>query len=199
MSSEGKIIIDSSLDLDSALAQNPANPAPENILKDMALESVEYYGFDGLLHRGQIVMRKDVMEDVLKFFQLAREIKFPIRSAIPVSDPRYHWDDEISCDDNNSSGFNYRLIGGTERLSKHASGLAFDINPVQNIYVRYDKDLQEVFRFPAGGVYSIDTPGTLTAGNPLISLMKNLGWEWGGDWTPESGREDYQHFEKSIV
>ena len=38
----------------------------------------------------------------------------------------------------------------------------------------------------------LDSPGS------LVVLMKNLGWQWGGDWMPESGRIDYQHFEKTV-
>ena len=102
----------------------------------------------------------------------------------------------MSCDDNNSSGFNYRFVMGTDRMSKHAMGLAFDINPVQNIYIKYDEKMNEVFRFPKGAVYNKNAIGTLTIDHSLVSLMKSLGWGWGGDWKPESGRVDYQHFEK---
>jgi hypothetical protein len=161
--------------------------------------NMEYYGFNGAIHQGKIVMHKNVAEGVKKFFELALQLKFPIKSVVPINDPKYKWDDEISCNDNNSSGFNYRTVSGNAaKLSKHATGLAFDINPVQNIYVRYDKDLKEVFRAPADGIYDKNAPGTLVADDPLVTLMKSLGWDWGGDWTPESGREDYQHFEKNI-
>ena len=126
-------------------------------------------------------------------------MKFPIKSVIPISHSKYKWDDILSCRDNNSSGFNYRHISGdSSRLSKHAHGLAFDINPIQNIYIKYDKNLKEVLRFPALGLYDKNILGTLILNHPLVALMKKLEWDWGGDWTPESGRVDYQHFEKNI-
>ena len=178
-----------------AVAPNPQNPASQDILDTMNVLSVSYYGFDELIHKGQIVINKDVIEDIKKFFDLALKLKFPIKSVIPINDEKYSWDDNRSCEDNNSSGFNYRLVAGTNRLSKHSTGRAFDINPVQNIYVRYE-NMKEVFRAPADGIYDKNTPGTLTSDHPLVLLMKELGWEWGGDWTPETGREDYQHFEK---
>ncbi len=196
---DNDIKIDSSVSPEEALAQNPDNPAPQEILDMMDIVSVKYLGFDGGLHQGQIVINKNVVGDIKKFFGLALEIKFPIQSVIPISNPKYKWDDELSCEDNNSSGFNYRNISGkANKLSKHATGLAFDINPVQNIYVRYDENLKEVFRAPIEGVYDKNVPGTLISGDPLVNLMKELGWDWGGDWTKESGREDYQHFEKNI-
>ena len=57
--------------------------------------------------------------------------------------------------------------------------------------------MKEVFRAPENGVYDPSAKGTLTSDHPLVLLMKELGWEWGGDWTPETGREDYQHFQKN--
>ena len=181
------------------MIDNPQNPAPQEVLADLEIIDVEYYGFDKVLHQGQILMHKDVAEDVAEFFKLALKLKFPIKSVILISDPRYKWDDELSCEDNNSSGFNYRCVSGdTTRLSKHALGRALDINPVQNIYVRYDGNLKEVFRSPETGKYDKNTPGTLVSDDPLVLLMKKLGWDWGGDWKPESGREDYQHFEKNL-
>ncbi len=180
------------------LLQNPRCPAPQEVIDSMEIIEVDYYGFDDQVHRGKIAMRKDVVDDVKKFFELALEIKFPIEKVIPISNPKYKWEDMVACEDNNSSGYNYRLIAGTSRLSKHSGGLAFDINPVQNIYVRYDENVKEIVRYPKDGVYNIETKGTLVTESPLVALMKNLGWIWGGDWTPESGRVDYQHFEKNI-
>ena len=175
---------------------NPNNPAPQEIIKNIEIFDVSYYGFDEQIHQGQIAMNKDSVEDVKKFFDLSLELRFPIEKVTLISNEKYLWDDYKSCADNNSSGFNYRKIGGTDKLSKHSTGHAFDINPVQNIYVRYE-NMKEVFRAPENGVYDPSAKGTLTSDHPLVLLMKELGWEWGGDWTPETGREDYQHFQKN--
>ena len=191
-------VIDSDAAKEDILMQNPDRPAPGHILNSQDILEVQYYGFDGALHRGQIVMHKDVARDVEVFFKTALAMGFPLSKVIPISDKKYAWDDAVSCNDNNSSGYNYRLIMGTDRMSKHASGLAFDINPVQNIYVRYDENMREIFRLPKEGVYDKDAAGTLTGDHPLVTLMKGLGWDWGGDWKPQSGRIDYQHFEKTI-
>lgn len=194
-----EIIIDSEISLEMALAQNPKAQAPADILSAQVVSTVEYFGFDWKKHRGQIVMNSVVIDDVKEFFELALKTNFPIKKVIPICAPQYKWDDIISCGDNNSSGFNFRYVSGDPtRLSNHAKGLAFDINPVENIYVRYDKDLSETFRYPPDGVYDLEAKGTLLATSSLVLLMKKLGWDWGGDWTPESGRIDYQHFEKKI-
>jgi peptidoglycan LD-endopeptidase CwlK len=193
-----EIIVDSGMSCADALAQNPQNLAPVEILESLVLIQVSYYGFDSKMHSGQIVVHKNVATEVILFFEKAAELKFPIAKVVPISDSHYLWDDEVSCCDNNTSAYNYRLIAGTNKISKHARGLAFDVNPVQNIFVRYDKNLNETYRLPPNGAYEPLVPGTLTQEHELVILMKNLGWTWGGDWKPEEGRVDYQHFEKSL-
>lgn len=192
------VVIDSDLSREEVLAQNPENPAPAEVLANIEALSVRYLGYDGKLHTGQIAMHASVLPDVEAFFKTARDLSFPIEKVIPISVAKYRWDDETSCADNNSSGYNYRTIHGTLRLSKHALGLAFDINPRQNIYIKFDKALSEIYRSPKDGVYDPQAPGTLTGEHPLVLLMEELGWEWGGRWRPESGCIDYQHFEKNL-
>ena len=191
--------IDTSITAAQALAQNPNSPAPESVLAELTVVPVQYIGFDGNLHEGVLVIHQSVRDDIEAFFSLACELRFPIEKVIPISHPDYAWDDERSCADNNTSGYNYRLISGGTRLSNHARGLAFDVNPVQNPYIRYDQDLKEFFRVPPRSVYDETTAGTLTKSHPLVLLMKDRGWAWGGDWTPSSGREDFQHFEKQLL
>ncbi len=192
-------IIDSNLSPEQAIFQNPNSIAPSEIINSQRLLIVTYLSFDNLTHEGQIVVHKDLITDISDFFNLAQELSFPIEKVIPISTKKYAWDDLCSCDDNNSAGFNYRKIGDNQsKLSKHATGCAIDINPVQNIYVKYDKSENELFRFPKDGVYDPEKIGTLTKNHPLVILLKDRGWTWGGDWTPASGREDYQHFEKDL-
>lgn len=192
-------IINSALSLESALLQNPLSPAPQDVVEAQVLLEVDCYGFDDLLHHGQIVVHMDVASDVIVFFELALALKFPIQSVIPIADERFHFDDELSCNQNNTSGYNYRTIMGADKLSKHALGLAFDVNPVQNIYVRYGEAGNEIYRLPAGGTYNKFAAGTLTKHHPLVTLMEKRGWFWGGNWGPRNGLVDYQHFEKTSV
>ena len=75
--------------------------------------------------------------------------------------------------DNNSSAFNYRLVYGTNHVSNHSFGLAIDINPRQNPYIAIDGKI-----FPEGAEYNIKMPGTLVAGDKVVSLFESKGWEW---------------------
>jgi hypothetical protein len=176
--------------------QNPQNLAPANIIAAQCLLEVSHYGFDDRVHEGSIVIHHEVKDDVAEFFARAFALRFPIEKVIPIGDARYGWDDERSMADNNTSGFNYRTIMGTDKLSNHATGRAFDVNPKQNIYAKYDTDGSEVFCYPLGARYDEGVKGTLTSDHPLVLLMKERGWVWGGDWFERDGVVDYQHFEK---
>ncbi len=185
--------IDSELTFEQATAQNPDNPWPSEITESLGLLDVVHIGLDKQLHIGQIVVARSVISEVKAFFDLALDIDFRIEQVIPAV--KFGWDDESLMANNVSSGFNFRKITSGRQLSKHALGLAFDINPRQNPYVRYTA-LGPIIQPPGAEVWT-DEPGTLHPENPLVTLMVGLGWEWGGNWTQESGRTDYQHFEKT--
>lgn len=182
------IIIDSKLSKEHALKQNPDFVCPVNIISCQRILEVQYYSFDNKIHQGQIIVHEEVVKDVIDAFRMIFEVKFPITSVIPIADPRYHWDDELCMQANNSSGFNYRTIAGTDKLSNHAYGKAIDINPRLNPFIMGD------FVQPKNAIYNINEPGTITRDSIIFSFFKERGWEWGGDW---EDRKDYQHFEKN--
>lgn len=166
---------------------------PPEIKKRQKILTVKYYSFDALVHQGQIVVDKDLADDVKKVFAFALEQKFPINTVIPVSAAQFRkngrWDDDLSMAANNTSGFNYREKTGGGSLSNHAFGRAVDINTVQNPYVKGTLIL------PPNGKWQPGTPGTFTADHPITKMFISLGWGWGGTWT---SRQDYQHFEKPL-
>jgi len=174
--------------------QNPERPAPIEVLQNIDLLQVTHVDFNGEVKTGAIEIHKDLLVDVKLFFEEALKLGFPIERVVKSSDAKYKWDDDALIADNATSGFNYRFIKGTNRPSLHGLGRAFDVNDVLNPYIRYIDDTVTID--PPHAVYNPGVPGTLTADHPLVVLMKNRGWEWGGDWTSESGRTDYQHFQK---
>jgi peptidoglycan L-alanyl-D-glutamate endopeptidase CwlK len=171
-----------------AILQNPACLCPQYILDELQLVTVCYVGFDGKDHCGQIVVHRRLAPDVVTLFAKLYAAKFPIESVIPISDQRFGWDDEKSMAANNCSGFNYRMIAGTSRLSYHATGHAIDINPVQNPMIRRG------VVSPPGSFHAPGLPGTFKVRDVFVVFMRSLGWEWGGDWDEP---KDYHHFQKS--
>jgi len=159
---------------------------PEWILNNQVLVDILYLDFNGELQQGQLVADARVIDDLQLLFMQMLLLGFPLESVIPICE--FGWDDVESMRCNNTSVFNYRVVPGTDRLSRHAYGLAIDINPVQNPY--YSNGSIS----PEGAVYDPSVPGTLYDGHPVVELMRFLGWRWGGDWS----EKDYQHFDKQI-
>jgi hypothetical protein len=184
LSEDSGYIIDSEINFEDAVS---GKNIPESIIADVRLVDVYYYGFDEKLHKGQLVVHKEVVLDIIEIFELIRETRFPINKVIPIS--KYSWSDEKSMLDNNTSAFNYRYISGTRVISKHASGLAIDINPRLNPYIKNGTSV------PANCIYDTTKAGTISANSELVKEFKKKGWKWGGDWT---SLKDYQHFEKKL-
>lgn len=183
-STSQQIIIDSDYSRNAALK---GAEIPDDIKRDLVILTVQYYSFDKRLHQGQLVINKELSNDLTKIFNTIKQKRFPVAKVIPIV--RYNWNDEKSMEDNNTSAFNYRFIAGTKKLSNHSYGTAIDINPLFNPYIR--KDLHQ----PKGTEYNPEKPGTITENSFLIREFKKLGWEWGGEW---KDRKDYQHFEKVL-
>jgi hypothetical protein len=158
---------------------------PRAVTRSQVLLDVEHIGFDGRSHDGQLVIHRNLKKDVATIFAKLYKWKFPINKIIPAA--AYGWSDHLSMDDNNTVAFDYRLIEGTNRLSNHARG-AFDINPKQNPHIKNG------IVTPHNGIYDPREPGTLVSGGREVSLFKQLGFSWGGDWT---SLKDYMHVEKS--
>jgi copper oxidase (laccase) domain-containing protein len=188
-------------DLPPLVASNPEKPTPPEIQKQIVPIDVAYVDFNNEVKYGIIEVNKAVAADVQAFFNEAIRLNFPIESVVKSSNSKYAWDDDKLMDANTSSGFNYRLIKGTDKPSLHGLGRAFDVNTRLNPFIRYDTQSGEPETDPVGAVYEPGKEGVLTADHPLVLFMKEKGWTWGGDWQRDdrpghSSRTDYQHFEK---
>lgn len=181
------VIVDSSFTLEKALSLRQAIEPPREVLDRLGIVDVTYYSFDGKLHQGQVVMDKDLLADVKGAFDLMTQTKFPVFSVIPSMDRSFMTDEQKAKTVNNSIGFSYRKVAGTDRLSNHSFGRAIDINPEINPYIKGE--------YSYGLDYDPAKPGTLTKDSVIVQYFKNRGWIWGGDWTD---RKDYMHFEKPL-
>ncbi|GAB1370792.1 hypothetical protein MASR1M45_08540 [Candidatus Kapaibacterium sp.] len=178
-----EVIIDSEMTFEEAIK---GTKAPKKIIDSLTLVDVEYFSFDGKLHRGQVVVNIAVKDDVIEAFKIIKEQKFPVQKVIPIV--KYDWDDNESMEQNNTSAFNYRFVAGTERLSHHATGRAIDINPRNNPVIYNDGKIS-----PKGCSYNPNAKGSLKNDFQPVTFFKSNGWRWGGDWT---SLKDYHHFDK---
>lgn len=145
-----------------------------------ALAHVElsHVTFDGGIAHGELVVAAALASRAVELFRRLYQLGFPIRQLKLVDD--YDASDDASMAADNSSAFNFRLIAGTNLISQHALGRAIDINPVENPWRRPDRILP-----PAGEAYADRTqvrPGMFVRPGPVVAVLDELGWEWGGDW-----------------
>lgn len=149
---------------------------------------VLHIGFDGEEHEGELVVNERIAEDVLHIMKQLYDAGYPIEKMTLIDD--YDAQDEASMTDNNSSAFCYRVVKGTSTLSNHARGLAVDINPLYNPYVRGGRVEPEAARPYVDR--SQDNDYFLRSDDLCVQLFKEYGFTWGGDW---DGYKDYQHFD----
>ena len=183
MTDNEEIIIDSTMSFSEAIE---GTTAPEEIVDSLALVDVLYYSFDGKRHQGQLIVNGVLEEDIYEIFALIEKLQFPVGKAIPIV--AYDWMDHDSMAANNTSGFNFRVIEGTTKLSMHSLGKAVDINPVQNPVI-YPNDVVA----PKGAKYLPQERGTFTADHAVVQEFLRRGWHWGGNFDQP---KDYHHFEK---
>ena len=158
-------------------------------LSDLRYLRLSYVDFDGHEQVGELVCNQAVAEDLVAIFRALYEARYPIRSIRLIDD--FGGDDEASMEADNTSCFNYRRKTGMRELSKHALGMAVDINPFENPYVRPSRVR------PAGASAYADRtrdfPHKIDKEDLCYKLFRARGFAWGGTWRSV---QDYQHFEK---
>lgn len=149
---------------------------------------------DGISHEGEMIVNKTIADDILEIFMQLYEADYPIEKVRLIDD--YDAIDELSMADNNTSSFNYRFISYTTTLSKHGLGLAIDINPLYNPYIK-EVDGSVSIEPATAGKYvdrSIQFDYKIDENDLAYKLFTRIGFEWGGNWLDQ---KDYQHFEMS--
>lgn len=151
---------------------------------------------EGLPQMGEIICNKAIANDLLYIFRKLYEANYRIERMVLIDE--YDADDEKSMSANNTTCFNFRKVSGSTKLSKHSYGLAIDINPRINPYVRTRAGKIE----PANGkdyAYKrTNKPGQallfINRSDLCYKLFTERGFIWGGSWKYNI---DYQHFQKN--
>jgi len=174
------------IDLITGVTFHDNTPFSHDFLSYLTITHVD---FDGENRIGHMIVAAEIATEVLDIFKEIYEGGFPIHSIRLID--YFDADDYLSLAANNSSAFNFRYIAGTNRISRHGFGMAIDINPIQNPYVRGDNIK------PAAGAEYLDRdnvrPGMIVRGNVVYRAFTDRGWTWGGNWTLP---RDYHHFER---
>lgn len=179
------VIVDCNYTFDEAIK---GTKAPTNIIDQLELITVHYYSMDGKIHQGQLLTNKLIASDLRQIFKEILQYRFPVAKVIPVV--KYNWNDEASMNDNNSYSFCYR----NAEYSKHALGLAIDINPMQNPN-RWKTEFSYRKDKPEGAVYNPINPGTFSQNHRIVLLFRDKGFLWGRYYKRNN---DDHHFEKKF-
>lgn len=171
--------------------QNKSMPDNASVgYDDLRYLTVFYYDFIGRVKKGELVCNKAIAHDLLCVFRALFSREYPINSIRLIDE--FNASDEASMQANNTSCFNYRTIAGSRTLSRHAFGMAIDINPLQNPCVR-GSSVQ-----PATATDYVDRtkdfPHKIDETDFCKQVFESFGFRWGGHWRSV---KDYQHFEKN--
>lgn len=160
---------------------------------DLRYLKLIHWDYDGKSHQGEMVCNHLIAQKLISIFRELYRQHYPIQH-IRLAD-EYDADDERQMRDNNSSCFCFRRISGKKNLSYHARGLAVDINPLYNPYVRKGRNGTKIVEPATAIPYSDRTKEfryKIDQGDLCHRLFLKHGFTWGGSWRT---MKDYQHFE----
>lgn len=161
-------------------------------LRDLRHVQVSYWDFEGDVRTGPLIVHERVARDILWVFRRLFRARFPIKHI--VLPPRYrpprpadYWDPKPTSP---TAAYNCRPATGSTVWSQHAYGLAIDINPLQNPYVRSDGSTLRHIARPYRN-RALDRQGMIHDGDVVVRSFAAIGWGWGGHWHT---LKDYMHF-----
>ena len=157
---------------------------------DLGYVTTSFWGFDRERHTGELIVHRSVARDVVSVFRALYRERWPIEEMRVTSRPEL--DAPPTGDGNNTSAFVCRPARQSQEWSEHAYGLAVDVNPFHNPYVRDDVILPELAIAYANRGWR--RPGMIRDGDVVTRAFARIGWGWGGDW---SSAKDWMHFSRS--
>jgi hypothetical protein len=181
-------------------ASRVTTPAPPDVLarstwtkgcpvaaRDLSWVRLTFRGFDGARHTGELLVNRSAADGLVEVFRDLYDARFPIEEMRITA--KAEQGAPPTGDGNDTSAFNCRAARGTTTYSQHAYGLAVDVNPFQNPYLKGDLVLPEL-----AGAYrdrSWRRPGMILPDGAVVRAFARIGWGWGGSW---HSLKDLQHF-----
>nr|WP_296484916.1 M15 family metallopeptidase [uncultured Acetatifactor sp.] len=175
-----------------AAAEGEDQP-PEITFEELRYVHILHYDFEGNPTEGELICNEFIAQDLTEIFQELYRNEYQLEKVLLIDE--YDGDDTASMEDNNSSCFNYRPVEGSTHLSKHAFGLAVDINPLYNPYITYKDGSENILPVSAADYAdrSVNFPYKIDEDDLCYKLFIQHGFTWGGNW---NNVKDYQHFQK---
>ncbi|MDP9022655.1 MAG: M15 family metallopeptidase [Actinomycetota bacterium] len=175
---------------EEVVARSTWSPTCPVAVSELRYVTLSFWGFDGRAYRGELLVHASAAQPVVTVFERLFEAGFPIEEMRVVS--RDEVDAPPTGDGNNTTAFVCRPARGATSWSEHAYGLAVDINPFHNPYVKGDLVLSELASAYTDRGW--ERPGMIVAGDVVTEAFAAIGWGWGGDWRTSV---DWMHFSRS--
>lgn len=175
---------------DEVVARSTWSPECPVGLEDLRYVTVSFWGFDEQHHTGELLVHASAAQDIVTVFERLHEARFPIEE-LRVTAP-HELELEPTGDGNVSAGFVCRASVGSGSWSQHAYGLAVDINPFHNPYLKGDVVVPEL----ASSYLERERhrPGMIQPGDVVTAAFADIGWKWGGNWR---SAKDWMHFSRT--
>jgi D-alanyl-D-alanine carboxypeptidase len=159
-------------------------------LNELSYITMTFWGFDHRAHTGEMIVNSGVAHDVVSVFEKLYRAHFPMEEmrVTTLKEQRA----APTGDTDNTSSFECRPVTLGTSWSEHSYGLAIDINPFQNPYVRGDLVAPELAR--AYRDRDWHRPGMIFDGDVVTQAFADLGWGWGGHWNT---LKDWMHFSQN--
>jgi hypothetical protein len=177
----------------SVVARSTWRPKCPVSLDQLSYLTMTFWGFDHRLHTGEMIVNASVDEQIVGVFRALYEARFPIEEmrVVTLKEQRA-WHTAPTGDTNVTSSFECRQATLGRTWSQHAYGLAVDINPFHNPYLRGELVAPEL-----AGAYSNREwrrPGMILEGDIATRAFDAIGWGWGGRW---NSLKDWMHFSQT--
>lgn len=162
---------------------------------DLRWVRLPFWGFDDRRHTGELLVNADAANAMVQVFRRLFAARFPIEEMRITRAEEL--DAEPTGDGNNTGAFTCRPLHGTTTWAQHAYGLAVDVNPFQNPYIKPPdaKGVPGDMLIPELAAAYLDrsrqAPGMIRPDDTVVQAFASVGWQWGGNWLKA---KDFMHF-----
>ncbi len=162
-------------------------------LEELSYLTMAFWGFDREVHTGEMIVNASVDEQIVGVFKALFKARFPIEEmrVVTLAEQRA-WNTRPTGDVNVTSSFECRPATLGSDWSEHAYGLAIDLNPFHNPYLRGHLIVPELASAYTDRAWV--RPGMAMEGDAVTQAFDAIGWGWGGRW---SSLKDWMHFSQS--
>ncbi len=165
-------------------------------LEQLRYVHIWHYDFSGTPQEGELICNEYIARDLVEIFYELYRNEYQLGKVLLIDE--YDGDADAAREDNNSFCFYFPQDTEDSGLSKHAAGLALDINPLYNPRIAYEADGSRIITPASAADYADRTAGfpyKIDEDDLCCKLFVRHGFTWGGN---RNNGKDYQHFQKAM-